>query len=106
LCFDGILRGAEKCLDTQVLFDPFEKQFHLPATFVKLSDGQSRKLKIVGEEPKAPVVLFVIENDVTQILWIVVGRFDACKPNGLITAYMSAARMPCTNTDQEAKMFW
>ena len=65
MCFDCIRSGAEKRLDAQVLFDPFEKQFHLPARFVKLSDGQRRKLKIVREEPRAPVILFVIENDVT-----------------------------------------
>jgi hypothetical protein len=31
LRFDGILGGAEERLDAQMLFDPLEKQFNLPA---------------------------------------------------------------------------
>ncbi len=31
LRLDGVLAGAEKHLDAQVLLDPFEEQFHLPA---------------------------------------------------------------------------
>ena len=69
-----------------MLLDPFEKQLDLPATFVELSDDQSGKLKIVGEEAEALVCLFVVENDVAQILRIVVGRFYACETNGLIAA--------------------
>ena len=42
-----------KRFDMQVLFDPFEKQLDLPATFVELRDDQSGKLKIVGEEAEA-----------------------------------------------------
>ena len=36
LSSDGVLAGAVKCFDAQVLFDPFEEEFHLPASFVKL----------------------------------------------------------------------
>ncbi len=34
-----VLGGAEECFDTQVLLDPFEENFYLPAAFVKLHDG-------------------------------------------------------------------
>ncbi len=36
-----ILGVAKKCFDSQVFFDPFEKDFYSPAALVKLSDGQS-----------------------------------------------------------------
>ena len=36
----GVLAGALECLDSQVLLDPFEEQFHLPAAFVNLRDRE------------------------------------------------------------------
>lgn len=38
LSTDGILAGAVKRFDAQVLFDSFEEEFHLPTSFVKLRD--------------------------------------------------------------------
>ena len=34
-----VLGGAEERLDTQVLLDPFEENFYLPAALVKPSNG-------------------------------------------------------------------
>ena|SRR3989304_7602183 len=42
-----VLGSAEKGFDSQILLDPFEKDFYLPATLVKPSDGQSWQCKIV-----------------------------------------------------------
>ena len=42
-----VLGSAEKCFDTQVLLDPFEEYFYLPATLVKPSNCQSRQNKVV-----------------------------------------------------------
>ena len=58
LRFYGALVGTEKRFDAQMLLDPFEKQLDLPATFVELSDDQSGKLKIVGEEAEPLFCLF------------------------------------------------
>ena len=41
LRLDGVLAGAEKALDAQVLFDPFEEEFDLPAAAIKLGDTVS-----------------------------------------------------------------
>jgi hypothetical protein len=46
----GVLRCAIEGLDPQVLFDPFEEQFHLPAAFVDLGNGQSRKREVVRQK--------------------------------------------------------
>lgn len=40
LGFHGIDAGSEKGFDSEVLFDPFEKDFDSPAAFVDLSDYQ------------------------------------------------------------------
>ena len=48
LSLHGILGRAEKRLDTQVLLDPFEKDFDSPAALVKPGDGQSGQGKVVG----------------------------------------------------------
>ena len=42
--------------------------------------------KLLVKKPSRFSVFFVVENDVAQILRIVVGRFYACKLNGLIAA--------------------
>jgi hypothetical protein len=40
LRLDGIDAGAEKSFDSKILFDPFEKDFYSPATFVELGNCQ------------------------------------------------------------------
>ena len=42
LDLDGIppRGGTEEPLDTQVLFDPFEEQFHVPTVFVEGADAR------------------------------------------------------------------
>ena len=39
LCLDCVVSCAEKMLNPQVLLDPFEEQFHLPAAFVELGNN-------------------------------------------------------------------
>ena len=59
LNLDSVLRGAVKSLDAQVLFDPAEEQFHLPALTIELGDGQGGQEKIVGEEYQLQILLGV-----------------------------------------------
>ena len=47
LSLHRVFGRAEKCFDSQVLLDPFEKDFYPPAAPVKLSDYQSRQAKVV-----------------------------------------------------------
>ena len=42
-----VLGVAKKCFDSQVLLDPFEKDFYPPAALVKLSDYRSWQSKVV-----------------------------------------------------------
>ena len=50
LGFDGVLRGAVKGFDAQVLLNPFEEQFDMPATTVQFGDDVSRKSEVVGQK--------------------------------------------------------
>lgn len=45
-----VLAGAEECLDTQVLLDPFEEKFDLPASFVDRCDDFCRQIKVIGQK--------------------------------------------------------
>ncbi|MCK9231131.1 MAG: hypothetical protein RBS58_10770 [Syntrophales bacterium] len=54
---DGVLGGAIKSLDSEMLFDPLEKQLHLPAVAIQFGDRLHRQRKIVGQKHKALVAL-------------------------------------------------
>jgi hypothetical protein len=45
-----ILGCAVECFDAQVLFDPFEEQFDLPARPIQVRDGQRWFGKVVGQK--------------------------------------------------------
>lgn len=46
----SVLACAQKVLDAQVLLDPFEEEFDLPAVFVQGCDGGSRQAGVVGQK--------------------------------------------------------
>ena len=50
LCLDCVLAVVLKLLDAHVLFDPFEKQFDLPAVFVEGCNRQWLQREIIGQE--------------------------------------------------------
>jgi hypothetical protein len=43
-------RRAVKGFDAQMLLDPFEEQFDLPASAIELGNGQRRDGEVVGQE--------------------------------------------------------
>ena len=47
LSFYRVLGSTEKCLDTQMLLDPFEEDFYLPTVLVKSNNRQGRQFEIV-----------------------------------------------------------
>ena len=58
-----------------MLFDPFEEQFDLPATAIKLGDGQSRQVEVVGQKDQIFVVFDIVELDAAQVLRVIVAGF-------------------------------
>ena len=55
----GILGGAEEAFDTEVLLDPFEEKFDLPAVAIELGNGEGGQLEVVGEEDEFALVFGV-----------------------------------------------
>lgn len=65
LRFDGVLAGAKERLDSQVLLDPFEEQFDLPALAVKIADQLGFEGEVVGQKADAFASL-VAHNNAAQ----------------------------------------
>ena len=82
----GVLAGAEECFDTQVLFDPLEKQFDLPAAFVNGWDGLCWQIEVVGQEDKTLSSIGIKEADTSEFVRVVSLAFVSAQPNRLITA--------------------
>jgi len=57
LGLDGVLGGPIERLDAQVLLDPFEEEFDLPAGLVELGDGPCGQIELIGQEDRAFVDL-------------------------------------------------
>ncbi len=66
LGFHCVERGAIESFDSQVLFDPFEKQFHLPARFVQLSNRPGIELEIVGKKDEGVLFVGIDECDASH----------------------------------------
>jgi hypothetical protein len=71
LRLDRVRAVDQKLLDAQVLFDPFEEQFHLPAAFVQSSNGQGRQGGVVGQEDQSLLASWVLEPDKAQVFGVV-----------------------------------
>ena len=82
--FTAFSRGAVESPDTQMLFDPAEEQFDLPAGAVELRDDQGRELKIVGEKDQAQVFLGVEVVNAPQGRGIATRTLGSGEANGLI----------------------
>ncbi|GAH16555.1 unnamed protein product, partial [marine sediment metagenome] len=61
-----------------MLFDPFEKQFDLPAALVELCDNQSIESKVVCQEDKSLVRIDVVINDPPEWFGIAFRGFRTC----------------------------
>src|SRR5438093_11760243 len=90
LRFYCILAGPVERLDAQVLLDPFEEQFHLPATLVDLRDGKCGEHKIVGQELQPLVGLRVEVTYAPQCIGIHRDRFEGGQNHRLIRAHARA----------------
>ena len=82
-----VLARSEKFLDAQMLLDPFEEQFHLPAALVQCGDGQRRQGRIVGEEYQRLARLGICEFDTPYMLGIVLGNIKSIERDSLVADY-------------------
>ena len=87
----GILRGAIKALDVEVLLDPLEKQFHLPAAAIQLRDSQWRQREVVGQEHEGFVGFGVVILYTADFVGIILGLINPCEHHRRIADPSSGA---------------
>jgi hypothetical protein len=63
LAVQGVRAGAVKGFDAQMLFDPFEEQFDLPAATIELGNGQGWHGEVVGQEDQCPAGFWITIAD-------------------------------------------
>ena len=68
-----------------MLFDPFEKEFHLPTAFVKLCNGERRQRKIVGQKYQPFFCDVVEEFNAPKFVWIIFLGVEVVQDNGFIS---------------------
>ena len=85
LGFHRVFAGSVEGLDAQVLLDPLEEQFDLPAAFVESADGGGGQGELVGEEDKVLASVRVAEADAAQVAGIILAASISVEGNGLIS---------------------
>ena len=77
-------RSTVECFDPEVLFDPLEEQFDLPAATEQLGDHQCRKVEMVGQEDQAFVGLGIAVANTAQQVGIAFCRIVRNEPDTLV----------------------
>jgi len=80
----GVLAGAIEGFDSEVLLDPFEEQFHLPAGLVDQSNGECRERKVVGREFESLSGFHIEITDAPQRVRIHLRGTDGRQYDGVI----------------------
>jgi len=83
LRLDRVLVGAIKRLDAQVLLDPFEKQFDLPALSIQVRYQLGFECEVVGQERDAFATV-VLDDHASQCGGIVLAGIENCQYTSLI----------------------
>ena len=86
LCLHGVDRIAEEVLDRQILLQPLEEQFDLPAVLVDRGNCQCRDVEEIGEKDQMLAGLRIAKRHPAQPLGITGFRLWGCQQNRLIGA--------------------
>ena len=82
----GVLAGAKEHLDGQMLLDPFEEQFHLPALAIKVGDQLGLQTEVVGQKDQ-PLAGVVPDHNAAQCCGIVLAGLIGCQHPCLIAQH-------------------
>ena len=83
-----VFRHAVKRFDAQMLLDPLEEQFHLPATLVQFGNGGRRQLCIVGQKHQFLAAFQIFITDAPKRVRVFVGTVGATQLEGLIADHV------------------
>ena len=86
-----ILAGAEELLDSQMLLDPFEEQFDLPAALVQSGDSQRWQGRVVGQEYEGLARLWIFEANAPQLLGVVLGHVESIEGDTFIAHHTGSS---------------
>ena len=81
-----VLAGAEERFDAQVLFDPLEEQFDLPAGLVQPGDRERRDREVVGQEDEPSVGFGIVVRHASQGIGMQTRRLHSGQQDRLIAA--------------------
>ena len=77
-------RGAVKGFDAQMLLDPFEEKFDLPAAAIEFGDGQRRHGEVVGQKDQRLARFWIAIADAAHGVGIIVLGVQAGEHHGLV----------------------
>src|ERR1035437_5795382 len=80
----GVRTGAVKGFAAEMLFDPFEEQFDLPAAMIQMGNSQSREGEVVGQEDQRLTGLGIAIADASQRAGIITLGIEAGRQHGLV----------------------
>src|SRR5258706_13936050 len=83
LSLDRILGRTEEGLDSEVLLDPLEEKFHLPAAFVERANRSRWKLEMICQKDQCLARLGIFEADAPEMLRVPVTRKRPVECDGL-----------------------
>ena len=72
--------------DRQILFDPLEEGFDLPALAINLGDGERRQIEAIGQEDEELVCFGVAKGNAAQTIRVGKFRFWCDEQDGLIAS--------------------
>lgn len=81
----GILAGAQKRFDLEVLLDPFKKQLHLPALLINGSNGLRGQFEMVGDKDIFPLCLRILIDHLAHVGQRLLARAVRIEANDCIT---------------------
>lgn len=86
-----IFRCSIEILDSQVLFEPTEKELDLPAAAIQFCHGDGRNREVVGQEDKSIVRFRIDKFDQAQFVRIIPACIKVDECDGLVATKASAA---------------
>lgn len=81
-----VLAGAEECFDAEVLLDPLEEQFDLPAPFVDGRDDLRGQIEVIGQKDQTLTGLGIEEANTPEFPRVVPLAFVSAQSDGLVAA--------------------
>src|SRR4029078_12731930 len=80
-----VFRTPVERFNSQMLFDPFEEQFHLPALPIELGHQQRAQAEGVGKKYQASRLLSIVETNPAQFVRIIASGVEPIERDRLIT---------------------